>query len=195
MIILYPTETIYALGVNAFAPEALAELFELKGREVGKTVSILVRDMHDVERYAICPPKAQFLADRFLPGPLTLVLKARDEVPRQLLAPDQTIGFRISSDKVAQKLIAEFMFEHNSPLTCTSANLSGVPTQATVPEILNQFGSQAKLITKIYDDGPRSSLSSTIIKIEDDKVEVLRSGVISEQEIYSVLDKAFKVQS
>lgn len=184
MIILYPTETIYALGVNAFDKESLAKLFSLKGREETKAVSVLVRDLADIERYAFFEPKAQILAKKWLPGPFTLVLRARDEVPRSLIALDGTLGFRISSDQIAQKLISDFMEEYQAPLTCTSANLSGQPTMATVPEILAQFSDQSQLIDKIYDDGARSGQSSTVVQVIDNEVKVLRQGVIDPKLIY-----------
>ena len=132
MIILYPTETIYALGANAFDEESLSGLFLLKGREATKAVSVLVRDLADIDSYAFLEPKAQILAEKWLPGPLTLVLRARDEVPRPLLGLNGTLGFRVSSDQIAQKLIADFMGKYQAPLTCTSANLSGQPTMPTV---------------------------------------------------------------
>ncbi len=187
MIILYPTETIYGLGVNAFDENALRELYRLKGREANKAVSVLVRDLADMERWGEVPPKAKLLAAKFLPGPLTLVLKARDEVPRQFLAPDGTLGFRISSDEVAQKVIADFMQKYDAPLTSTSANPSGEVTAAAVPEILDQFGDKAKTITKIYDDGPRRETGSTIVRIIDEKIEILRTGRIDARAIGSTL--------
>ena len=187
MIILYPTETVYGLGVNAF-DEMLASLCELKGREVGKKVSVLVRDIRDIERWAEVPPKAKLLAERFLPGALTLVLRMRDEVPRSLVASDGTMGFRISSDKVAQKVIADFMEKYDAPLTCTSANLSGEPTLSTVSEILKQFGDKAQLIDKIYDDGPRTGKGSTVVSVIDETVTIFREGAISKEDIFSSLD-------
>ncbi len=188
MVILYPTETVYALGANAFDAKAVASLFSLKERGLEKTMSILVRDLADIERYAHMDTKAKLLAEKFLPGPLTLVLRARDEVPRPLTALDGTIGFRVSSDLVARKLIAKFMDNHKAPLTCTSANKSHFPTLATVPEILKQFGPDAVLIDEVHDDGARSGRVSTIVKIVEGNVDILREGSISEVEIHSVLD-------
>ena len=180
MIILYPTETVYALGVNAFDAEAVEKLFALKERERDKTVSVLVRGMEDVERWAVVPPKAQLLAAEFLPGALTLVLRARDFVPRHLLASDGTLGFRISSDSVAAELINEFMTKHDAPLTCTSANKSRLPTLPTPKEILGQFGQEATLIGKVYDDGTRHGVPSTIVRVVGEKVEVLRVGSLAD---------------
>lgn len=186
-IYLYPTETLYALGVNALDEKALARLYKLKGREKSKASSWLVRDIADVESFAEVPEKARQIAERFLPGPLTLVLQVKDNVHDGVVASDRTIGFRISSDPIAQKLIGRFMEEHDTPLTCTSANVSGAPVFPTVNEILQQLGTKSKQVTEIIDDGPRKSLASTVVRVIGDDVTVLREGSISEREILSAL--------
>jgi len=190
-MILYPTETVYGLGVNAFDAETLSALYDLKGRGAEKSVSILVRSIEDIERYAYLEPVARVLVENFMPGPLTLVLKARDVVPRFLVASDGTLGFRISSDIIAQKVISDFMEKYDAPLTCTSANVSGEDTPATVSEILKQFGDEASVVNKIYDDGSRSGKSSTVVKVVDGKVVILRTGEISENDTYRVLEKNY----
>ena len=182
-MILYPTETIYALGVNALDEAVLRDLFSAKGRDDGKSVSWLVRDIADIALYGELSPLAKRIAERFLPGPLTLILPARDLVPSTLRGPDDTISFRISTDEMAQKLIHEFMAEYNAPLTCTSANRSGEPTFPTVSEILNQLGDKADLIDRIIDDGPRNGVASTVVKVVGDKVEIIREGAIKASEI------------
>jgi L-threonylcarbamoyladenylate synthase len=186
-MILYPTETLYALGVNVIDPVALAELYLLKERDASSPASWLVRSMEDVETYAEVGSTAAKIAHAFLPGKLTLVLKALPHIPFELIAPDKTIGFRISSDPVAQRVITEFMEEHNAPLTCTSANVSGLSTLGTVGEILQQFGENANLIKKVVDDGPRKGLASTIVRVIADEVTVLREGDITESDIKAVL--------
>src|SRR5690606_3322298 len=118
-MILYPTETLYALGVHALDARALSQLFILKERDRSKAASWLVRDIADIEKYAEMPPRARVIAERFLPGSLTLVLQARVNISDQFVANDRTVAFRISSDPVAQKLITDFMEVHDAPLTCT----------------------------------------------------------------------------
>jgi L-threonylcarbamoyladenylate synthase len=186
-MILYPTETLYALGVNALDVASLQSLYALKGRDASRPASWLVRDMDDVVRYAEISDTAAKIALQFLPGKLTLILKAVPDVPKEVIAADGTIGFRISSDPVAQKVIAEYMQVNNAPLTCTSANVSGLATLGTVGEILQQFGARAASITKIVDDGPRKGLASTIVRVIGDEVTVLREGDISEADIRAVL--------
>lgn len=185
-MILYPTETIYALGVNALDDEALSQLFWLKGRDERKTVSWLVRDMADMAQYAIVDETAAKIAKQFLPGPLTLVLTAKDTVPSSRSASDSTIGFRISSDPLAIKVIVDFMKEHNAPLTCTSANISGLQTQSLPEDILKQFGQKADVINRVYDDGVRLGQASTVVRIVNNQVTLLREGSISFDDILQI---------
>lgn len=186
-IILYPTETLYALGVNALDRDALNILFDLKGRDRIKVSSWLVQDVSDIEQYAIFGEKGVKIAERFLPGALTLILETKDNVPREIVAPDGTIGFRVSTDLVAQDVVKKFFEEYDAPLTCTSANVSGAPVFQTVGEILQQFGPKADRIAKIVDDGPRKGLASTVVRVIGDEVTVLREGEISERDIMEAL--------
>jgi len=177
-LILYPTESVYGLGVNPFAKEALLRLYELKGRSESKPVSWLVRDFADIERYAEVNNTARTLAEQFLPGPLTLVLKLRPEYS-SYGATDGTIGFRVSTDKVAQALIKEWYVKYDAPITATSANLSGENSLATVEDILAQFCDRKSSITRVIDDGPRTGTPSTVVRVNSDgTLEVLRESAI-----------------
>ncbi len=180
-IILYPTETVYGLGVNALSESALKNLFKIKNLDTRNNISWLVRNIDDVVRYAEVSPKALTIIEQFLPGPMTLVLPVKDSVPDYAASHDRTVGFRISSDKSAATLIEEFMQEHNAPLTCTSANVSGLATLTTTESIVNQFKVCDKKFvgfSRVIDDGPRSGLPSTVVKIVDDELLLLREGVI-----------------
>ncbi|MFT5849947.1 MAG: L-threonylcarbamoyladenylate synthase [Patiriisocius sp.] len=187
MIILYPTETLYALGVNALDTEELHALFLLKGRDESQVASWQVRNVADMQKYAEMSETAVKIAEQFLPGPLTLVLPSKDTVPKIAAAPDGTIGIRISTDPAAQKIVAEFMEEHDAPLTCTSANVHDAPTFSMPGEILQQFGEKSQMITQVHDDGPRKGLASTIVKVIGDEITFIREGDISEAEIREVV--------
>ncbi len=176
-MILYPTETTYALGVSSFDSSELKKLYQLKGRDAKKAVSWLVRNLDDIERYAVMSPVARKIAERFLPGPLTLVLPWKEGLQMR----ECTIGFRISSDPLAENLIHRFMEEYGAPLTATSANLSGVKTESSPEEILKQFGMEASMITEIIDGGVRNGTSSTVVQVEGSVVEILRVGAISKE--------------
>jgi L-threonylcarbamoyladenylate synthase len=187
-MILYPTETLYGIGVNPFDKEALDLLFAIKGRDERKVSAWLVRKLEDIEQFAELSGTARVVAEQFLPGQLTLVLPAKDTVPSALQSDAGTIGLRISADPIAQQLITEHFAELNAPLTCTSANVSGLATQKTPTEIIAQFekySEQFTGFTRVIDDGPRSGLSSTVVSVVGDTVEVLREGAISRETILS----------
>lgn len=187
-IILYPTESVYGLGVNPFDAAALESLYKLKGRPGDKPVSWLVRTWSDIERYAEVNSMARKLAEHFLPGPLTLVLTLRPEF-RDKGAIDGTIGFRISTDKVAKELIADWYKKHDAPLTATSANKSGETPLSTVKEILAQFGERSELITKVLNDGPRQGTPSTVVRVNSDgTLAIIREGAISANIIRNILN-------
>lgn len=176
-LLLYPTETVYGLGVSAFDQVAWQQLCALKGRSVEQTASWLVRSISDIERLSVVTDSAKRLIDQYLPGPLTLVLQASPNIPTYAKAKDGTVSFRISSDPVAQQLIADYMEKNGGvPLTCTSANVHGAPTEATVEKILEQFGTRIDLITEVIDGGARCGESSTVVRCVGDTVEVLRQG-------------------
>jgi L-threonylcarbamoyladenylate synthase len=143
----------------------------------------LVRDIADIRRFAVVDAVAETLIQQFLPGPLTIVLPARAGVPAHCLAPDGTLGFRISSDVTAQQIIAEYMAKHDAPLSCTSANVSGFPTGATPSEILAQFKTEASAITVVHDAGPRLSVPTTLVRVFGGQVTILRQGTISKEQI------------
>jgi L-threonylcarbamoyladenylate synthase len=190
MIILYPTETLYALGVNALDPEQLRLLFQLKGRDQTQTASWQVRGMDDVRKYAEVSETAEAIAEKFLPGPLTLVLPSKDIVPAKQTAHDGTIGFRISSDPIAHQTVCDFMEEFDAPLTCTSANVHGAPTFSTPGEILQQFGEKAQRIGKIIDGGSRKSLATTVVRVIGDTITIIREGDISEEDIWQCVKES-----
>ena len=182
---LYPTETIYALGVNAFDADALKLLASIKGRPATQAVSCLVRSADDIARYAEINAVAKKMIDIFLPGPMTIVLPCVDERLKHVSA-DGSVSFRISPDLVAQQTVAEFIQLYDAPLTCTSANVhSKVPAQKP-DSILAQLGGQAACITKIIDDGPRSGTASTVVSCVGEEVQILRVGAISPMDILEV---------
>lgn len=184
-IILYPTETTYALGVNPFDLEAWKKLCELKGRSELQPSSWLVRNIKDIEKFAYVNEMSRKIIDEFLPGPLTIILPARETVPSFAKAKDGTVSFRISPDETAQKLISKHIEEAGAPLTCTSANLHGLKTGKNVNEILEQFGDKSNLINEVVDGGERDGVASTIVKITDDGFEILREGPISVDDLKS----------
>jgi len=184
-IILYPTDTLYGLGVDATDPEAVLRLKELKGRDEGKPISVVVFDRVMLEEYAEVTPLAEKLAEAFLPGKLTLVLHAKPVLAESgIVGPDGSVGFRIPNHTVPLRLVREL----GKPITATSANVSGMSPEKTPEKILTQFGEKASWVTNVIDEGVLpESLPSTVVDARGETPDILREGDISEVAIRTVL--------
>lgn len=178
-IVLYPTDTIYGLGVNALDRNALARLKELKGREKKKPISVIVPDIAAMAKYGVLNQKARSLAERFLPGALTLVVPATDFLPQDSML-NGNIGMRIPDDPFCLALAHAF----SAPYTATSANRSGHITPHTAHGTIEHFGSFAHNIDLVIDGGPRTSgVPSTVVLCKGEDTHVLRDGALSREEL------------
>lgn len=174
-ILLFPTDTLYGLGVDALNVDALKKLKELKGRDDKKPISIIVADMGMAEEYAEVTPLAEKLAEHFLPGKLTLILKAKDNLPVELTAGTGTIGIRIPNHIFCINLAREF----GRPFTATSANVADKEPKNSVPEILTQFGDRAGMIARVIDSGELvESKPSTVVDARGEEPIIIRKGAI-----------------
>lgn len=183
-IFLYPTDTLYGLGVDATDASAVTALKELKGREEGKYFPIIVADIDMARQYAELTPLAEALAQKFWPGKLTLILKAKS-LPSELIAPDGSIGIRIPNHPVALQLVREL----GHPLTATSANVSGMKPMNSVSEILAQFGDKKILIyhNPAWPESLPPSGPSTVIDARGSEPVCIREGVIPMSDVVSSL--------
>jgi L-threonylcarbamoyladenylate synthase len=176
-IVLFPTDTLYGLAVDALNTDALERLRELKGREKKKPISVIVPSVGEIKRYAEVSPQAQELAERFLPGALTLVLPSTLNLPEDLMLNGE-IGIRVPNDAFALALAQSF----GRPYTATSANRAGYPTLATPELILAEFGAKESYIDVLVDAGERSGgVPSTVVSVTGDEVKILREGTISRE--------------
>jgi L-threonylcarbamoyladenylate synthase len=178
-IVLYPTDTLYGLAVDATNPKALARLRALKGRETKKPISMVVATVEAMSDHIEWNDTARKLAHSHLPGPLTLVLPARPHVlpDLQLLG---MVGIRVPEDAFALALSQTF----GRPYTATSANRSGQVTQTTTKEILRQFGSLIHEIDLVIDAGERSGgKASTVVTFKGTTPYILREGVLSKEDL------------
>ncbi len=173
-ILLYPTDTVYGLGVDALNIEAIHKLKELKGRD-GKAFSVIVSDLEMAEKYVEVNDKAQEIAKKYLPGPLTIILPKKDIVPDELTEGKQTLGIRIPNNEFCIKLAKEF----GRPFVSTSANVGGEETKNLTREILEQFGAKADHIDYLVDVGELPQRKpSTIVDLSSGNIEIIREGSI-----------------
>ena len=190
LIILYPTDTLYALGVDATDAQAVSLLKELKGRGEGKAISIAVDSIEMMEEYAEVTPLAERLIEAFLPGKLTLILQAKCAMSGHctlaagVVGEDGSVGVRMIDRPEVMALIHEL----GRPITATSANVSGMPTERTSQNILEQFGDKAPRITRVIDAGELPpSEPSTVVDARGNEPIIIRSGAISRVALYKAL--------
>ncbi len=180
--IVYPTETFYALGVDALSLRALERLFAIKGREPGKPVALIAADAAMAFAAAReVPAEARVLAEAFWPGPLTLVLPARDGIPAALIGAGGGVGVRVSSHPIARALAAGL----GRPVTATSANLAGAPPAVELDAARRALGAKVK----VFVEGGRlaGGAPSTVVAMGRAGMRVLRPGAISERELAGAL--------
>ncbi len=176
-LVVYPTETFYAIGADAFSAIALRRLFQVKGREPGRPVGLIAADTAMAFSVAReIPIDARRLADAFWPGPLTLVLPARDDIAPELAGADG-VGVRVSPNPVARALSAGI----GRPITATSANLSGAAPASTLEQARAGLGEKVK----VYLEGGKltASAPSTVVAVNQSGWKMVRLGAISESQI------------
>jgi L-threonylcarbamoyladenylate synthase len=178
----FRTDTFYGLGADPFNREALRVIWKLKGREEGKPILLLISDQSQVERF-IPSRSALFdtIAEKFWPGPITLIGKANAELPEELTAGTGTIGLRLPDDKRARDLVRAC----GGVLTATSANLSGSLPARSAEEVRTYFPDGLDLIV---DDGEVTvEQPSTVLDLSQEKPLIVREGAVSNRELEQYL--------
>lgn len=171
--VVFPTDTVYGVGVMPFDEAAIERLYALKGRPADKGIPILLSDPIHLERVArMVPPVAQSLIERFWPGPLTLIVPRAPGLP-ELISPNDTIAVRIPDHEVARALIREA----GGAVATSSANLSGQEPAHTGEAAMAALQG---LVAAVLDDGPTpGSRPSTIVNCTSMQPVVLREGPLS----------------
>lgn len=168
-LVVYPTETFYALGANALNKKAVEEIFRVKKRPLSKPIPIIIADKSWLKDLVIeVPEVAIHLIKKYWPGPLTIVFRASNKLPSNLTGGTGKIGIRVCSHPLAQRLVSLVKV----PITATSANISGEPPPNSIESIsLNGID--------IIDGGPvLGRVPSTIIDVTSTPPVILRQGAI-----------------
>jgi L-threonylcarbamoyladenylate synthase len=180
-IVAFPTDTVYGLGAAINIAPAVARVYQVKGRSHRIALPILLADKSEIAEVAeAVPPVAWLLADKFLPGALTMVLLKSESVPDIVTGGGRTIAIRIPAHPVPISLARSL----GNPLVGTSANLSGSPSALTAEEVYNQLGDRVDLII----DGGRcpGGMESTVVDLTGETPLILRQGAISAEELKKV---------
>jgi L-threonylcarbamoyladenylate synthase len=183
-IVAFPTETVYGLGADAFNPFAVARIFEVKGRPYFDPLIVHVANHTDLDRLVIeIPSDAKKLMEQFWPGPLTVVLLKKENVPDIVTAGLQTVAIRMPKHSMTLSLIELT----GSPIVGPSANPFGYLSPTTAEHVREQLGGQ---IDFILDGGPcEVGVESTIVSFFEKRPMLLRPGGVPLEEIESVIGR------
>jgi L-threonylcarbamoyladenylate synthase len=170
-LVVFPTDTVYGVAADPFSEAAIENIFDAKGRDQGKAIAVLVGSADQLPLLSPGPGSlALRLAERFWPGPLTLVIPRHPDLPRNL-SQYPTLGVRIPDHPVALKLLRQA-----GPLATSSANRSGHPDACTAGEALEQLDGRVDLIL----DGGRvpGGIPSTVVDCSGETLVLIRQGPI-----------------
>ena len=180
-LVVYPTETFYALGADASSASALARLAAAKGREAGKPIALIAADAETA--FAVAreiPPLASLLADRFWPGPLTLVMPARAGLSAEIIGPDG-VGVRLSPHPIATALGKAL----GRAITATSANLAGDAPPRTLGEARAALGGKVKVF--LEGGTLTGGAPSTVVAVTSDGWRIIRDGAITRTQLAAAI--------
>lgn len=182
-VVAIPTDTVYGLAALSTDEPALKNLYKVKNRPLDKAIIGMVSDLGKAGTYLEeIPSYAKELANSFWPGALTLVLKAKPDFPKLMIAGGETLGLRVPNHPMA----AEVLNGIDYPLAVTSANKSGQASPTTSDEVNDQIGDQ---IDYILDGGSCAlGFESTIVGFRDEKPVILRHGAITKEQIFKALN-------
>ena len=185
-VIVFPTRGLYGIGADALNLKAVQRVFEIKQRPLNKPVSVLIKDLKDLDRVAAnISATTKLLIDQFWPGKLTIIFQAKKGLPESLTAGSDKIGVRLPAHKVACAIVSSI----NVPLTGTSANISGIAGCSSIktldPLILNQ-------VDMVLDAGClQGGTGSSVIDVTSDPPAVLREGEIPANKILQIINRNY----
>lgn len=184
-LVAFPTETVYGLGANALDPIAVARIFELKERPTFDPLIVHIADVSALESLVVAPDDTVFrLADRFWPGPLTMILPKRMCIPDIVTSGLPTVGIRMPDNNIALQLIREAQ----CPISAPSANRFGNISPTTADHVRKQLPGVAYVL-----DGGKTTvgIESTIIRLTPKGFQILRNGIITKEEIEDIVPYDF----
>jgi tRNA threonylcarbamoyl adenosine modification protein (Sua5/YciO/YrdC/YwlC family) len=182
-VIGIPTDTVYGLSADPFNLSAIEQVFHVKGRPDTRALPILVSSVEQAATLARDLPEGFLrLADKFWPGPLTIVVEATHRLPLKVTGNSGRVALRWPNSQIAMALIEA----SGGPVTGTSANLSGYPSCTNAAQIVEQLGDRLQLVLDSGETG--AGQGSTIVRVDDDHWSIIREGAVTEPEIQKVLE-------
>ena len=185
-LVLFPTETVYGIGANALDANAVKKIFEAKGRAQDNPLIVHVSDIKMVEEIVEeITDLERKLIENFWPGPLTIIFKRKSNeiIPNVVTANLDTVGIRMPSNLIAKKLIEK----SGVPIAAPSANVSGKPSGTNVDDIIEELDGKVEYI---LDGGSTDiGLESTVIKVDEENINILRPGKITKEQLKTVANQ------
>lgn len=181
-VVAFPTDTLYGLGADALNPSALERVFAIKERPPGLALPALIDGWDQMAMVSRdVPEAARLLAERFWPGPLTLIVTKAAHVPGRLTADGPTVAVRMPDHPVPRAIARRL----GRPITGTSANVSGQPDPRTLEELFDQLG---RRLDYVVSSGPSpAGTASTVVDITGETPKLLRQGAVSLESVAAVL--------
>lgn len=180
-IVVYPTDTLYAFGVDIYNKDAVKKVFEVKKRPLDNPLPVAVSNLVDIEKIAFVSDIARDLAEYFLPGPLTMILNKKSVILDVVTGGLDNVAVRIPDNDVALELLSRY-----GPITVTSANVHGKEVPDIISDIKMQFNSDD--VAVYLDYGKLNGLPSTIVDMTAGKPRIVRDGAITKEEILGVIE-------
>lgn len=181
-VVLYPTDTLYGLGADALSDEAVAKIFEIKGRSAGKPLHAIVSDLDMVRAFAHVEDPLPMLIGELPKGQVTYIVKKKPEIVSGIAKEIETFGFRIPDSEFCLAMINAF----GGPVTATSANSAGETPERTVDAILDQLGDVP--IDLVVDGGELPERQpSTVVDVSMGEPVILREGAVPAADVWYAL--------
>lgn len=179
-LVSFPTETVFGIGVVFDNEVAYKHLLKVKRRPPEKPFSLMISSSDDISKYAYVDNKTNKLINTFLPGQLTIILKAKENLPSWVVSKEGKIGIRVPDFMVANQLINLT----GKPLLVPSANHAGDKPCNSSSEVLKVLDGE---IAAVVEGESTSNVASTIVEITDKSINIIREGVISKEKIYNCI--------
>lgn len=185
-VVVYPTETLYGLGANAFNEDAIAKIQKIKKQDRDKPISVVVKDIKMARRIACIDLKVEKILNRIWPGPITIVLRKKDVIPYILTGGGETVAVRVSNNK----FIAALMEKIDFPITATSANISGESNLLKPKKIIEKLGG-GKMSPDLFinTEEIKNPIASTIIDLTAPAPKIIRMGIMGKDKIQEFFGK------
>ncbi len=169
-VIVYPTDTCYAIGCSIFSKKAIERIYRMKQYPKNKALSIVCHSITDISRWAMISDTAYRNMKRLMPGPYTFVLPATRELPKTVSDKRKEVGIRIPDNAICQAIVEEL----GHPLLSAGAGWEDILDSATIPYLIeDEVGKQVELV---IDGGVLANEHSTVVRMVDDDIEILREG-------------------